>query len=109
MEPPAGIAMLGVTRTLSLTRSRLATNAPFGGVSDSLPLVAQSFGAPSNVLLLHPAGNAGVVTPSKFSEKNTTGLPTWKVYWRFLATPPVSVIARVAVTVAPQEALLVNE
>src|SRR5688572_20737398 len=103
------MAMVGVTRTLSLMRSRLAANAPFGGVSDSLSLVTQSLGSPSNVLLLHPAGSAGAVTPSKFWVKNTTGLPTWNVYWRFLATPPVSVIASVAVTVAPHEAPTVNE
>ena len=64
--------MLGESSRLSLTPWGLSTKAAFGGVSkagEGIPAfdVVQSGGGPGAFVAVHPGGNAGGVTPSKFS------------------------------------------
>src|SRR5437867_2344582 len=59
----------GVTRTLSVTTAASLVFAWFGGVSLPPDTVTQASAAvPVITIELHPAGTAGGVTPSKFSE-----------------------------------------
>src|SRR6185436_11672103 len=59
---------LSRSTTLSLTPSWSGTNALFGGLSDEVVEVAKPTPSPGTGLdATHPAGNAGAVTPSKFS------------------------------------------
>src|SRR5262249_22143537 len=58
----------GRSRTLSLIPSWSATKALLGGLSDMFVDVAHITPSPgSGLLATQPAGNAGAVTPSKFS------------------------------------------
>src|SRR5436190_458255 len=70
--------MFGVSRCLSLTTAGSFTNASFGAVSGVVVEVTHKI--PSGFMTLaatQPAGNAGAVTPSKFSLKTVPahGLP----------------------------------
>ena len=66
--PPAGTAIVGVTNSVSPTVVGSGANASFGALSGVVVLVTQGTSAPEAVVV-HPAGNAGATTPSKFSEK----------------------------------------
>ena len=63
------IAMSGVSRRLSLTVAGSSTKASLGGVSGAVVEVTHSGAAPAALAADHPVGNAGAVTPSKFSPK----------------------------------------
>src|SRR5436189_4435359 len=70
--------MFGVSSRLSLTTAGSFTNASFGAVSGVVVEVTHKI--PSGFITLaatQPAGNAGAVTPSKFSLKTVPahGLP----------------------------------
>src|ERR1043165_5472592 len=69
--------MLRETRYLSLTPFWSATNALLGAVSETVATVFHmtplSGGEPS-LLAVQPAGNAGAVTPSKFSTHGGAGV-----------------------------------
>jgi hypothetical protein len=72
------IGMLGDSSRLSLTTWGLSTKAAFGGVSEGgvgMPEfdVTQNGGGPWSFVAVQPAGRAGGVTPSKFSEYVVTG------------------------------------
>jgi hypothetical protein len=72
------IGMLGESSRLSLTTPGLSTKAAFGGVSAGgvgMPEldVCHSGGGPSAFVAVQPAGNAGGVTPSKFSLNVVSG------------------------------------
>src|SRR5436190_5656898 len=62
------IATDGVSRSLSLIIAGSSTNASFGTVSGVTFEVTQSGGWPWALVANQPAGSAGAVTPSKFSE-----------------------------------------
>ena len=61
------IPMLGVSSRLSLTVDGSSMNAEFGAESGVVLDVTQRGAAPAAFAATHPAGNAGTVTPSKFS------------------------------------------
>ena len=61
------IEILGVSNSLSVTTFGSLINAVLGAVSGVVVDVSQSGAAPTALLATQPAGNAGAVTPSKFS------------------------------------------
>jgi len=83
------IKIFGVIRCLSVTTFGSSISAVFGAVSGVVVDVTQSGAPPVALLATHPAGNAGAVTPSKFSFNTVAhGEP-----------PAVAVAVAVAVTV----------
>ena len=52
-----------------------AANARLGAVSGIVAFVTQRFAVPVSVLVAHPAGRAGAVTPSKFWLKKVDSRP----------------------------------
>ena len=63
------IAMFGVSRRLSLTVAGSSMNAALGAESGVVVEVTQSGAAPCALAATQPAGSAGAVTLSKFSDK----------------------------------------
>ena len=61
------ITMFGVSRSLSVTTAGSSINASLGGVSGVVVDVTHIGAPPVALVATHPAGNAGAVTPSKFS------------------------------------------
>src|ERR1043165_1703388 len=61
------ITMLGVSRSLSDTAAGSSINASLGAVSGVVVDVTHSGAPPIALVATQPAGNAGAVTPSKFS------------------------------------------
>ena len=59
--------MFGVSSRLSLTDAGSSMKASFGAESGVVVDVTHSGAAPAAFAATHPAGNAGAVTPSKFS------------------------------------------
>src|SRR5678815_2936723 len=68
------IAILGVIRCLSVTTFGSSINASLGGVSGVVVVVTQSGAPPAAFDATQPEGNAGAVTPSKFSLNEPHGV-----------------------------------
>src|ERR1700749_2395062 len=66
--PPARSSTLSLTVVVSLM------NALLGAVSDPVVEVTQPGGGPDTAAVVQPGGNAGAVTPSKFSVHAPAGL-----------------------------------
>src|SRR6186713_591987 len=64
--PPAAIVNAGEISSVLPTAAGSGANASFGAVSGVVVDVTQATSAPV-AALVHPAGSAGAVTPSKFS------------------------------------------
>src|SRR5205814_8980919 len=60
---------MGESRRLSLTEAGSSTNASLGALSGVVVDVTQRGAGPEAFDAVQPAGNAGAVTPSKFSAK----------------------------------------
>src|SRR5262245_36353273 len=73
------MAMLGESSRTSLTAPGSVAKALFGGVSLEVVEVTHAGALPLATVDVQPAGKAGAVTPSKFSEKATLGAPSGKV------------------------------
>ena len=83
-------------------------NASLGAVSDVFVLVTQSGAGPDALVAVHPAGNAGAVTPSKFSPNKALGVPTTDVEAEAERThPPVQFTDALLTKVIPQDPALV--
>ena len=95
--PPADIVYAGETSSVSPTVAGSGANAAFGAVSGVVVDVTHGTSAPVAVLV-HPAGSAGAVTPSKFSVKTTLKAEQFGV-GVFVAVP-VAVAVGVFVAVA---------
>src|ERR1700680_4708106 len=66
--------MFGVSRRLSLTVGGSSMNASLGAVSGVVVEVTQSGATPNAFAATQPPGNAGAVTPSKFSDNPAHGV-----------------------------------
>lgn len=69
VPPPAGTAKLGVTSSVLPTVETSGANASLGALAGVVVEVTQSDSEPV-AAVVHPAGNAGATTPSKFCVKN---------------------------------------
>ena len=67
------IAIFGVSRRLSVTTAGSSIKASLGAVSGVVVEVTHRGAPPAALLATQPAGNAGAVTPSKFSLKEEHG------------------------------------
>ena len=77
-------------------------NAELGALFGPVALVVQSAGGPAPSLVdAHPAGSAGAVTPSKFCDKLTAGVPSEYTCVTFCEFIP-SCTSHVSVIVPPQ-------
>src|SRR5258705_5712769 len=97
-----GMAMLGESRSLSLTMVGSSTEALFGLVSLDVLEVVQRGAEPWALAATQPEGRAGAVMPSKFSEKIACR-PSEKVKVKVPRSVLPSWSCRVAVSVSPQE------
>src|SRR5262249_10258261 len=91
----------GVSRSLSLTRPGSSTNAAFGAELGMTVDVVHSGAGPAAFVATHPAGNAGAVTPSKFSTSDAMRVPLMKVKAKVPRFVEPSVKVNVVTTFAP--------
>ena len=96
------IEILGVSNSLSVTTFGSLINAVLGAVSGVVVDVSQSGAAPTALLATQPAGNAGAVTPSKFSFNTVAhgDPPAVAVAVAVLVAVAVAVLVAVLVAVA---------
>ena len=68
------IGIFGVSRSLSVTTAGSSITASLGAVSGVVVDVTHNGAPPIALVATHPAGNAGAVTPSKFSVNEAHGV-----------------------------------